>query len=407
MAAQPYSRSALVKLLEIHIKGRNFKEAIEILEHLISIEDNDAKKSSYNFTIATIYRSELNQPTDSLPYYEATLDLNPDKLDAFQAIDEILTQEKDWDNLETAYRKMIARIRNRGQGKIEFTLYKNLGEIYRSRLKKLDMAIWSFELAAKVDPEAISVHQILAQLYEMDGQEEKAVGEHRKMVYLEPDRVESYRRMAHIHRQMGQVDDAWFALAVLAMAGKCDPDEKAFYDELKPAGLVSPVRTLDPSLWAKTVFSKIEETPVGEVFQIFYQVMGSFLEGKDLKDPGLKKKDEVDLTQKTVFTAVYNKVAQTLGIAPPHVFLQEQSFGLRIENTVPPILIAGRDMMHGKSEKELAFMLGKQLAYFHPMHILAQCYQLQALKLFYQVCLKAVHPEAKVAAAHPGAFQAV
>jgi tetratricopeptide (TPR) repeat protein len=393
---QPYSKSALVKLLEIHIKSEAFGEAINVLQHLINIEENAQKKASFTFTIATIYRQHLNEPDASLEYYEQTLDLNAEKLEAFRAVDEVLTQKKAWEELEKAYRRMVNRVRGKGMKEIELTLYRGLGEIYRSRLKKLDLATSSFEMAVKLKMDDVHLHEILAQLYEVQGQREKAIAEHRALVILEPERVESYRRMAATFQEMGLPDDAWFATSVLAIFGRATTEERLAYQELKPTTLVPSTRSLDARLWVRTVFSKAQEVALGDIFQTLYQAVGPYLEGRDPKELGLRRKDEVDLREKTVFSTVLNRVSHLLGIPGPRVYLSERTFGIHVENTIPPVIVIGKDMMSGKSEIELAFQTGKCLAFFHPMHILAACYPAPVLKMFFQVALKYVHPDAVV-----------
>ena len=396
LQAQPHSKSALVKLLEIHIKAGAYREAVHVLEHLIDVEQTPDRKANYTFTIATIYRQELDQPMDSVEFYEKTLDLNAEKLEAFQAVDEILTQAKDWESLESTYRRMISRVRGKNMEKLEFMLYKNLGEIYRTRLKKTDMAASSFELAAKIKGDDVSIREILADLYEREDQKLKAIEEHRALVALEPDRLESYRTMARLLNELGLDDDAWFATSVLALARKTTDEEQAFLENNRSRSLPQPNRSLDMSLWGKGLFSKVENPYIGRVFQTIYQGVGSYLGGRDLKEAGLKKKDELSLKDKTIFTSVLNHVSRLLGIPVPKIFVSERNFGIHIEATMPPVIVIGKDMLHGKSEKELAFILAKNLTYFHPMHILAACYPAPALKVFWKSAMLFVHPDAKI-----------
>lgn len=403
----PYSKSALAKLLEIHINAKAFSEAINVLTHLVQVEDNPQRKANYLFTIATIYRTELNEPDIALDYYEQCLDCYPEKLEAFRAIDEILTASKNWEALEAAYRRMVERVRRKGMEKVELSLYKGLGEIYRSRLKNLELAASSYELAAKLKMDDIQTHEILAQLYATLGSNEKAVAEHRWLVYLDPDRLESYRQMAEIFRRMGLNDDCWFCMAVLNIRGKLTPQEKEWFQAKRPSGLVTARRSLDGNLWTQTVFSKAEDVHIGEVFQTIYTAIGGLMQGKDPKEFGLRKKDELDLSAKTLFSTVFAHVSNLLGISPPRVYLSERSFGMRIEATIPPVIVIGKDMLQGKSEKELAFVIAKNLTYFHPMHLLAACYASPALKMLYDVAVKFVHPEAQVDAASDPQFHAL
>jgi golgin subfamily B member 1 len=405
LEAQPYSKSALVKLLEIHINAKAFAEAINILQHLVQVEDSPLKKAAYTFTIATVYRQELGEPDMAADYYEQTLDLNPEKLEAFRGVDELLTEARNWDELEGAYRRMVGRVRGKGLDKVEFMLYRGLGEIYRSRLQRPDLAISSFELAAKLNREDVKTHEILAQLYVLQDRMANAVTMHRVLVSLEPERLDSYRQMAVLQRALGADDDAWFSLAVLAMAGKLNGEEKTFFASKQPPGLLTPQRSLDADIWLKLLFSKVENIQVGEIFRTIYQAIGAYLEGRDPKDLGLRKKDEVDFKQKTVFTTVFNRVSQLTGIPVPKVYLSDRAFGMRIEATIPPVLVIGKDMLHGKTEKELAFVIAKHLTYFHPMHLLAAAYPAPVLKLLYQVAVRFAHPDAEVEGADSDQFQ--
>ena len=392
----PGSRTALVKLLEIHVQGQRFGEAVDILRQLLDAEHEPRKKAYYTFTIATIYKDHLEQPLDAADFYQQTLDLDPDKLEAFQAVDTLLTRQKAWEELETAYRKMIGRVKDTDNTKLQFMLYKNLGEIYRSRLDRPDYAVSSFELAAKLKPDAVKVHEILAQLYEQAGEFAKAVATKRILARNDPERVDCYKQMTRYYQEMGCTDEAWVNASVLVLLRKASGEEASFYKEHRPPGLSRPQRSLDQSLWTRSVFSKDENQQLGEIFQILYEVVGHRMGGKDLKELGLKRRDEVNVKDRTLFGNVFRTTSQLLGIPAPKVYLSEKNFGIHIEGTVPPILVIGRDMLEQKTDRELGFVLGKYLAYFHPSHLFAGTYGSAALKMLYSAALRFVHPEVKV-----------
>jgi tetratricopeptide (TPR) repeat protein len=396
LSIQPDSRAALVKLLEIHIQGKEYEDAVDALRRLYEIDDDRQKKAYYTFTIATIYKEHLHDPLSALEYYERTLDLDTDKLEAFQALDEILTRQKDWTGLEEAYRRMLTRIRDKGNKNLEFMLYKNLGEIYRSRLSNLEYATSSFELAVKLRPEESRLHEILAQLYESTGKLDKAVAANRVLASLDPERIECYRNIHRHFVESGKQDEAWVASSVLALLRKAGPEELAFYKEHRPVGLATPKRAMDNTMWMKGILSKAESVTLGEVFQILYEVLGQSVGGKELKDLGLKKKDELDLKERTLFASAFRNAAAALGVQAPKVYISEKTFGIRIENTVPPVIIIGRDMLEQKTDRELAFTIGKYLSYFHPMHILAGVYSAPALRVLYDAALRVVLPTAEI-----------
>jgi len=182
---------------------------------------------------------------------------------------------------------------------------------------------------------------------------------------------------------------------VLVLLRKASAEEAAFYREHRAPALPAPQRALDTQLWTQGVFSRGESLQIGDIFQILYEAVGHRVAGKDLKDIGLKKRDEVNVKDRTLFGNAFRMVTQLLGIPAPRVYLSEKHFGIHIEGTVPPVLIIGRDMMEQKTDRELAFVLGKHLTYFHPAHFFAGTFSSAALKMLYTAALRFVHPEVK------------
>ena len=89
---------------------------------------------------------------DSTPFVDRVLADDPTMLKAFQAIDTIMTQRKDWKALERAYRKMINRLPADADPALRMMLWTNLAEIYRSRLNDFRAAAKAYEVAATADP---------------------------------------------------------------------------------------------------------------------------------------------------------------------------------------------------------------------------------------------------------------
>ena len=64
---------------------------------------------------ASIMRDELKDADGALARFDQALDLDPTgMLKAFEAINKILTQKKDWKALERAFRKMLHRVTGKG-----------------------------------------------------------------------------------------------------------------------------------------------------------------------------------------------------------------------------------------------------------------------------------------------------
>ena len=93
-------------------------------------------RRSYLYTMAQLYRDKLEDPDRAVELFNEALDLNPSYLEAFERINKILTAQKNWKQLERSYRKMLHRIAGKGNADLEYTLWHQLGLIYRDRLQQ-------------------------------------------------------------------------------------------------------------------------------------------------------------------------------------------------------------------------------------------------------------------------------
>lgn len=398
----PGAKVPLLRLFDLYLKTGQTEDALYTLEQLVKVEEAPAKRAGHYMTMAAIYQQKLNDDARAVEFLNAALDEDPDELQAFRAIDEILTRNRDWSAQAEAYRRMLERLRGRGNPDLEFRLLSNLGEIYRSRLKQNQDAIQTFIEAAERKPGERRVHEILAQLYEVTGdQMDRAVAEHQAIVALEPlgkPSVESYRAMWRLYRQMGDLDRAFVVGSVMVGLGLADAEERAFFENNLEPNLPWFKGTIDPLRWESHLLAKGENTVLGRILQVLFQGLGAELGAKDLKDIGLKKKSELDLDQRLLFANVYKGVAKALGPLPHRVYRDDNPTGLKLEFLSPPALVVGADMLTGHDEREVAFFIGRQLSYLHPMHFLAAVKNMTELKVFLAAVMKFCRPETQLGA---------
>lgn len=392
---QPHSKAALVKLLEVFLQRRDFAEAISTLQQLLEGEDDPQTKANYSFMLAAVYRDELNDEDQAAHYLDQTLDFDPNRLEAFRALDELWTRKKAWKEEERAYRRMLERIANRGMHDLEYKLYRGLGEIYRTRLKDYEYAASAFQLAAERKPNDTAVYEILAELHEVSSEsKERAIGAHRHLILLEPDkRIGSYRALFRLQRESDDLDSAWCTAGVIAALAPADDEIQRFYREYAEPKMAGARRPLDSKLWQTSLFADSGDVLIGQIFQILYETLGNELRATTLKDLDLKKKDQMSLDDGTMFANVLVKITKALGVTEPKVYVSPRQLGIRIENLNPPAIVIGSDMLKGRNEVELAFLIGKCLTYFLPIHIMAAIYTRPELKTLFVAAMKVALPK--------------
>ncbi|PIE19200.1 MAG: hypothetical protein CSA66_02830 [Proteobacteria bacterium] len=393
-----FPKEPALKLVELSVSHEDYAEAIRHLNRLIKLEEEPKKRAQFAYTAAVLYRDQLGDPGQAIKYFNLTLDNDLSNLQAFRTIDELLTKARQWKPLEQNYRRMIQRVQKQGASweeapKLLFMLYKNLGEIYRSRLKRLDYAISAFELAKKQRPRDEAIREILASLYEVteDGAT-KAIEHHRFLVLQRPDRFESYHRLVELFKKVGDADSAWCVAGLLQTLGQASDDELRFYSTYLSPGMSEPNRVVDQTLWMQGVMSRGEDPELGRIFELVFTGLGKFLAVKPLKAFGLKKKAKIPLEDGLLICTTTRNVSRMFGIQPPDLYRHSEATGIEILPTLPPVIRLGTDMLTGRSDKELAFYVAKQLTYFHPGHIIATMYGREALDHLYMAAASLVDP---------------
>ena len=169
----------------------------DTLQRIADLETNPERKSKYFFTMAQIYRDHLQDPERAVDLFNSALDLNPAYLEAFERINKILTAQKDFKQLERAYRKMLHRLTSfqrdevGTQKKVDvlYSLWHALGLIYRDRLLEKPKAIEAFKFASGLRPNDATEHLILSELYDDAGQLDEAASEYQAILKIDPMQV--------------------------------------------------------------------------------------------------------------------------------------------------------------------------------------------------------------------------
>jgi golgin subfamily B member 1 len=399
-----FSKAPLLQLLQIFSEQGNFEEATTVLDKLLELEEEDDKVARWAWTAAVMCRDELHDETRTIQYLNKVLDHDIQNLEAFRSIDETLTAQRAWKPLEQNYRKMLSRVQKAGEsvenrGALLYMIYKNLGEIYRSRLQNIEYAVSAFELAAQERPQDGRIREILAELYEADENSlDKAVHQLRVLMKLQPDEMENYQRLYNLYTKLGDTDCAWRTAGLLKVLGRASEDVSEVYEDGLTPGLIDTRGTMNEKLFFEAVVSPGQDRLLGELFFVLFQVAGSIIVYRTGKDFNLKKKDQLDLDEKRLVCSAFKAVSGIFSIPVPEVYINPQGAGIELLPTSPPILQIGSDLLQGKTEKELCFLIASRLVYLHRHHIMAGYFSRQELESFFiaiqGVCDPSFSPEA-------------
>ncbi len=371
----PASRVLMHKLLEAFTEQRQWRRAIETLDQLSAIEDSPERRARFHYTAAVIARDELHDQELAVDKFNAALDDNPMTPKAFEGIDSLLTNRRDWKNLARAYRRQLKRVGDDVPTETLVTLWTRLGDICADHLGDTEAATEAYQVACELAPDDVSRHEQLADLYLEAGEARRAEAIHELQFLLShaPDRVELYKALANLYRAEHELDKAFCVAQALVFLGAASTEERMLYEKFRPRSFTPAPRRLTEELWQKAIIHPREDKAVGAIFA---STLGALAAGtaQPITAFGLTPDSRADLDRDPrPVSRVIKYVSGVLAIDPaPMVWLQEAGDGLRVANTVGmgaerqklvPSLLVGAPVIGKGDERELAFEVGKRMAY--------------------------------------------
>lgn len=401
---QPENRPLLHKMLALYEATQSWSRMIDTIQAIAEMEKDPVRRSKFIFTIAQLYRDKENDQERAVELFNEALDLNPQYLEAFERINKILTQQKDWKALERAFRKMLRRLSTKsgegtGNPDLEFNLWHNLGLIYRDRLSDVNSAIEAFKMATRYKADEPVERQILAELYEQTDQLEAAIGEHAHVLQKDPLRVDPYRSLYKLAFKMRDYDRAWCMCSALAFLRKADDTEQRFFEDYRPRGMIQVKSRLDNEQWVKNLFHKDENIFIGKIFEMVTPaaiVAKTQALAKAKQLPALDRRFKQDPATSTVtFAKTFGWAGQVLGIQLPELYVRNDVPGaLLAVPSRPPASVAGQSVLTGYTPQELTFIVGKHLSYYRGEHYIKNLFPtLGELKVVMFSAIKIVQPD--------------
>ncbi|MBX3181172.1 MAG: tetratricopeptide repeat protein [Polyangiaceae bacterium] len=397
---KPQEPSLLHKILELYQKAEDWQKMVDTLQAIADISDSPQIKARCFNTMAQLYRDKLEDPDRAIELFNDALDVTPDFLQAFERINKILTRDRNWPQLERQYRKMVHRIRGKGNTDLEHTLWHQLGLIFRDRLGQTDDAIVAFKNAVEVKPSSLEDHQILSELYEGAERFDEAIAEQRQILALNPQSIKPFRGLYRLYLHKRSYDEAWPLAAAMSFLGRADAEESRFYTDYRLDGMLQVKGRLSSEHWARLLFHANLNLHVTKIFEM---IVPAALKAKveqlsrqpSLVDPRFKQDPQ---SSTVTFAKTFGWAAQVLGLPTPELYVRSDlNDAVRAVPYLPPVSVAGKAVLSGFQPEELTFICGKHLASYRPELYMRNLFPTQdELKIMLFSALAMVDPNTPV-----------
>ena len=380
---RPDDVEVLHELVELHTQNRHWSRAADVLERLVALTTG-REKVCYLVALASILNSELDAPAEAVALYDRALDEDPRDRRTFERIEHILIERQEWRELSRAYRRMIKRLGARPDAEQRprlRALWRALADTYRRYLGDISAATAAYEVCVSLAPEDHRHRQALAEAYEAQGREGfgKAVAarEHLLAKARRADAaVEQIRALARLYGKYEQYDQVFCASAALCALTCADARERAFYEVNAPRGVALARSVLTERQWQARLCSSPKNQAIA---QVLAAVAPGVITAR-AKDPsvyGIEPKHRAKIAGDPSFVSrlmVY--IGQLMGVPLSAVYVSphatcEMDLVVLLEDGQPvPALVLGHDLVVGRTQPELAFLLTKKIVGLRADHIL-------------------------------------
>jgi golgin subfamily B member 1 len=409
LALRPHDPETLHELMEIYTLEEQWLRAVDVLEQLVQAESGK-EKARYLVAMANILNYELESPVEAVDLYNQVLDLDQEDRRSFERIERILTSRQDWRELARNYRHMIKRLGATPPDDKRpwlLALWRGLAEISRVRQVDLPAAAAAYEVCVSLAPDDIPLREALIDVYEGQGAAGLAGAVRIRGQFLAEARdaegaAKQIRALARLYGSNQQYDRAFCACAALCALMKANTQEKAFYGQHALPGVPLAKAALNEGLWQTSVCNPRQDWRISQVLAAVSSGV-SMSRAKDAQTYGLDVSQRVNLSQdRSSVSQILNYTSQLIGVPLPAVFVpptapDEIDLVILLEGKqVFPAFILGRNLVTGRTDRELAFLLAKKLVGLRSDHFLLWPQvvpSLAELRVILAAAIKLVRPE--------------
>ena len=241
-----------------------------------------------------------------------------------------------------------------------------------ARIKDLEREVEEARALAAVEVDLSDVSAPTGQSVPEDDPVELA-----RRVRLDPRDEGSLRALYRLYTRTGDIDRRFAVAHVLTYLSLADAEQRAFFTRNRGVGLIKPRASMTSDAWTKLLFHPEQEPLIGEIFSVVAPAVLLGRVSAMRRDKVLPKLDPAKKQNPTTSTLqsvrCFSWGAAILGMTSPALYADPDYAGtVEMVPGMPPSSRLGLGVLSGRSSTELAFIAGRQLAWYREEHFVRQ-----------------------------------
>ncbi len=341
----------------------------DVLEDIAKIQETPDRKIKSLIAMANVVRDKLGDLQRAAELFDQVLELDKKRLDIFEELVRTLTEAKDWETLEVAYRRMIARIKDdEEQPQLKFALFHQLGLIYRDRLGDASRAFDALEAASRIQPDNAAVRKIVTELLVVTDNLDNAVARIRAQIDRVPHDASLYAELYELFLRQHFFDKAWCAINVFACIGQPNAEQRRFLEDYAPVPLSEVPGQIVEAAWRSHVFDPDLDPKLSTLFALVTPVVARMRHAQLRPEHAVGRPfTPKHSAMHDVIRAAFQNGAEILSMKAPELLLGDPKSMVPFAQALAPfgaiqVAVAAVE----QRADSLVYMVGKRLAEQRP-----------------------------------------
>jgi tetratricopeptide (TPR) repeat protein len=386
----PEATEPLERIVDVAQKLQRWEEATEAALERSRLANEDAEKADWLIQSAYLYKRKQWRPETALYLFRQALDLDPTRLDAFEALSAIKRDSQDFSELEALCRELIEKnqkVENPDEDMLA-TLYDTLAEIQQTELDQLGAALEAVEKAARYAPRSSSIRQNAVAIAEELDNLESTIQHLRNLVQLSSNKASHLGKLTGYLLDAEKDHEAAYAYhAYRSLGGEPEPS----LDEMASAFMPSQIYLPTEPLASDFVDAYIRPAGYNKEFDVISEkILDALLDSmaSSPEDFGLTENDKIDTSQDLLFTDLARRLSSVIGLdQTPPLWSTSKHNGISNLGLQPRALVVGKNWLNHSKEGEIAFSLGRAFFLIQKPYYLLEIYSAAELKNLFRAVI--------------------
>jgi len=400
-ALDPGNRALLEKLRAVFEKQQKWPRVSDVLGALVDSLPPGKERADVRFARADVLLARLRDEARGVEMLELALEDDPTHEKALHALVAVRTARQEWTALDHFYARLIDRLAQLHDKEHAWDACRKLGILRRDKLRDGEGALEAFRGALECKPLDVDSRAMLAELYLAKGDDASAIAEFALIAAHAPTRASTFARLFALHTRAGRLDRAWLAAQALVELGSTDMDHQLAAEQYRPEGQIRPKAALDDDAWDMWLRAPGADDVVTGILGA---IVPAAVKMKVTELREKKKLVTLDPARKQPPTSTASVVrsfawaSHVLGVTCPDLYvLDSVPGGIAAVQIETPSTALGPDVLRGLTPQELAFVVGRHLAYYRPEHYALVFFpSLAELTALFLAAVKVALPEVPV-----------